>query len=153
MNLALQRNAHGLLVLTLADGTSHEGVLPVRAFPLSDADGEFSFVGSDGKERLWVQEPSSLPPEVLALVREELAQRTFMPEILALKEVSTFNTPSTWTVDTDRGPHELVLNAEEDIRRLPDGRLLITDMHGISHIITQPATLDRRSRKLLQRFL
>ncbi len=153
MTFSLERNPHGHLVLTLPDGTRHEGVTPVRAFPLSDADGPFSLVGADGKERVWVDQPSSLPPAVAALVREELTLRTFMPEILALKEVSTFNTPSTWSVDTDRGPHEFVLNGEEDIRRLPDGRLLITDMHGIAHLITRPGTLDRRSRKLLERFL
>jgi hypothetical protein len=153
MNITLERNPHGHLVLTLPDGTRHEGVMPVRAFPLSDADGPFSLVGTDGKERLWVDQAAQLPATAAALVREELNQRTFMPEILALKDVSTFSTPSTWTVDTDRGPHELVLNGEEDIRRLPDGRLLITDAHGIAHIITRAATLDRRSRKLLERFL
>ena len=29
----LTRNPHGRLVLTLADGTAHEGVTPVGAFP------------------------------------------------------------------------------------------------------------------------
>jgi Domain of unknown function (DUF1854) len=151
--VSLVRNAHGLLDLTLPDGSQHEAVVPVRAFPLSDAEGAFSLVGSDGKERLWVPDPQHLPDAVRSLVQDELRQRTFMPEIQALKAVSTFNTPSTWTVDTDRGPHEFVLNGEEDIRRLPDGRLLITDMHGIAHIIVRPAHLDRRSRKLLERFL
>ena len=35
----LARNPHGRLVLTLADGTAHEGVTPVRAFPIA-APGE-----------------------------------------------------------------------------------------------------------------
>jgi hypothetical protein len=52
-----------------------------------------------------------------ALVREELNQRTFVPETLVLKDVSTLSTPSTWTGDTDRGPHELVLNGDEDNRQ------------------------------------
>jgi hypothetical protein len=90
---------------------------------------------------------------MLALIRETLAARSFMPEIRALVAVSTFATPSDWTVDTDRGRHVLVLNAEEDIRRLPDGRLLVTDRHGVAYLITRPAALDRRSRRLLERFL
>ena len=49
MTFSLERNPHGHLVLTLPDGTRHEGVTPVRAFPLSDADGPFSLVGADGK--------------------------------------------------------------------------------------------------------
>lgn len=149
----LERDAHGRLVLTLADGTRHEDVHPVRAFPLSDAAGALSLVGPDGHERLWVEDPATLPAAMRQLLDEELAARTFVPHIQALVAVSTFNTPSDWTVDTDRGRHTLVLNAEEDIRRLPDGRLLVTDRHGIAFQILQPAALDRRSRRLLERFL
>jgi hypothetical protein len=32
-SVQLHRNPHGRLVLTLPDGTAHEGVVPVRAFP------------------------------------------------------------------------------------------------------------------------
>lgn len=149
----LQRDSHGRLLLTLADGTRHEDVHPVRAFPLSEPEGALSLIGSDGKERLWVADPATLPAAMHALIGEELAARSFMPEILALISVSTFATPSDWTVDTDRGRHVLVLNAEEDIRRLPDGRLLVTDRHGVAYLITRPAALDRRSRRLLERFL
>ncbi len=149
----LKRDPHGHLRLTLDDGTVHEDVHPVRAFPLSDADGALSLLGADGKEWLWVADPATLPAEARALVQEELSARSFMPEIRALLAVSTFATPSDWTVQTDRGRHVLVLGAEEDIRRLSDGRLLVTDRHGVAHLITQPAALDRRSRRLLERFL
>lgn len=149
----LHRDAHGRLRLTLADGTTHDDVHPVRAFALSDPDGALSLLGADGKERLWVADPGTLPADMRALIHEELAARSFMPEIHALLAVSTFATPSEWTVDTDRGRHVLVLNAEEDIRRLSDGRLLVTDRHGVAHLISQPAALDRRSRRLLERFL
>ena len=149
----LERDAHGRLLLTLADGTRHEDVHPVRAFPLSDAAGALSLVGPDGHERLWIDDPAALPPPMRALLDAELAARSFMPSIEAIVAVSTFTTPSDWTVDTDRGRHTLVLGGEEDIRRLPDGRLLVTDRHGIAYVIATPAALDRRSRRLLERFL
>lgn len=151
--IQLQRDAHGRLRLTLADGSRHEDVHPVLAFPLSDAAGALALVGPDGHERLWVEDPATLPAPARALIDEELAARSFMPEIHALLAVSTFSTPSDWTVQTDRGRHVLVLGAEEDIRRLPDGRLLVTDQHGIAFVIPRPAALDRRSRRLLERFL
>lgn len=149
----LERDAHGRLLLTLADGTRHEDVHPVRAFPLSDAAGALSLVGPDGHERLWIDDPAALPPPMRALIDAELAARSFMPSIEAIVAVSTFTTPSDWTVDTDRGRHTLMLGGEEDIRRLPDGRLLVTDRHGIAYVIAAPAALDRRSRRLLERFL
>jgi hypothetical protein len=76
-----------------------------------------------------------------------------MPTIEAILAVSSFACPSTWQVRTDRGPAEVLLKGEEDIRRLPQGRLLIADSHGIQFLIHDPAALDRHSRKLLDRFL
>lgn len=150
---SLRRDAHGRLVLHTADGSEHVGVVPVRAFPLSAPEGALSLVGPDGRERLWIDEPARLPSEARGVIDEELARREFAPLIEQLIEVSTFSTPSTWTVRTDRGTTTLVLKGEEDIRRLGGSALLVTDSHGIGYRIADARTLDRRSRRLLERFL
>ena len=149
----LTRDSHGRLVLTLADGTRHVGVAPVRAFPLSDPDGALSLVGADGREYAWIERLADLPAQQRALLGDELSRRDFAPVIEALLEVSTFTTPSTWTVRTDRGATTLVLKGEEDIRRLGGTALLITDSHGIGYRIADARALDKRSRRLLERFL
>ena len=149
----LIRDSHGRLVLTQIDGTRHVGVAPVRAFPLSDPDGALSLVGTDGRECAWIERLADLPAAQRALLRDELARRDFAPVIEALLEVSTFTTPSTWTVRTDRGATTLVLKGEEDIRRLGGTALLITDSHGIGYRIADARSLDKRSRRLLERFL
>jgi hypothetical protein len=100
-----------------------------------------------------VQEPAALPAETRALLEEELARRAFAPVIEQLIDVSTFATPSVWHVRTDRGETTLVLKGEEDIRRLGGGALLVTDSHGIGYRIRDRRALDRRSRRLLERFL
>jgi hypothetical protein len=82
-----------------------------------------------------------------------LASREFVPEIRAIRAVSSFATPSTWTIETDRGDTTLVLKGEEDIRRLARASLLIADRHGIQYLVRDIAALDRHSRKLLDRFL
>ena len=73
-----------------------------------------------------------------------------LPELSveALKEVV-----STWQVQTNRGPAELVLKGEEDIRRLSQTRLLIADANGIQFLVRDLTRLDKQSRKLLDRFL
>jgi Domain of unknown function (DUF1854) len=76
-----------------------------------------------------------------------------MPEIRRLKNVSSFATPSTWTVETDRGETSFVLKGEEDIRRLAPGVLLVADSHGVQFLIRGLSSMDRHSRKLLDRFL
>lgn len=150
---ALTRDAHGRLCLTLGDGTVHTGVMPVRAFPISAPDDGLSLVSADGHELLWIDRLDRCPPEAQALLREELAVREFTPTVQRITAVSTFSTPSTWSVDTDRGPTSFVLKSEDDIRRLGGGRLLIASGQGMQFSVPQVAELDRGSRKLLERFL
>ena len=150
----MHRDAHGRLALTLPDGTVHTGVLPVRAFPLAAHDEGLSLVGSDGHELLWLDRLDDLPTPARALVQEELAAREFVPTIQKILSVSSFSTPSTWEVETDRGPTTLVLKAEEDIRRLRSRTaLLIASASGVQYAIADSTTLDRASRRLLERFL
>ncbi|PKO34775.1 MAG: DUF1854 domain-containing protein [Betaproteobacteria bacterium HGW-Betaproteobacteria-7] len=149
----LHRDAYGRLVLINENGERHEGVVPVRAFPIAAPDDGIALVNNEGHEAGWADRLSDLPAAERALIEEELASREFMPAIEAILAVSSFACPSTWQVRTDRGPAEVLLKGEEDIRRLPQGRLLIADSHGIQFLIRDPAGLDRHSRKLLDRFL
>ncbi len=149
----LEREPHGRLVLIAADGTRHEGVVPVRAFPIAAAQEGLSMVDGDGREVVWVPSLASVPAKLRSLIEEELASREFTPVIERIVEVSTFSTPSVWQVETDRGPTSFVLKAEEDIRRLPDGALWISDSHGIAFLVRDRRSLDRKSRRVLERFL
>ena len=149
----LTRNAAGRLVLTGAEGDVHEGVVAVRAFPISAPDEGVSLLGENGHELRWVSRLSDLPEAMRILIETELAQREFMPEITRIRQVSSFATPSKWLVSTDRGDTELLLKAEDHIRRLANATLLITDGYGVSFLIRDTGALDRHSRKLLDRFL
>ncbi|KOF54358.1 MULTISPECIES: DUF1854 domain-containing protein [unclassified Achromobacter] len=149
----LRRNAFGRLVFESADGQTYDGVVPVRAFPISDADHGLSLVSSEGRELLWIDRLADLPAPARDLIEEELAAREFMPVIQRLVSVSTYATPSVWDVETDRGSTSFTLRGEEDIRRLHGQTLLIADSHGIFYLIRDALSLDRHSRKLLDRFL
>lgn len=149
----LHRNAFGLLVLTAADGQMHEGVVPVRAFPIAAPDEGLALVNADGRELAWIASPAMLPDDIRKLLEEELASREFLPEIRSIRHVSSFATPSTWEVETDRGATSFVLKGEEDIRRIAHSTLLIADSHGIQFLIKDFQTLDKASRKVLDRFL
>ncbi len=149
---SLERDRYGRLVLTTADGERHEAVVPVRAFPLLAPDEGIALTAADGRELAWIDSLANLPAAQRALIDDELAQREFMPEIKRLVAVSSFATPSTWSVETDRGTSNFVLKGEEDIRRLGSG-LLVADSHGIQFLIRELSALDRHSRRLLDRFL
>jgi hypothetical protein len=149
----LERDSFGRLVLIDADGVRHVGVLPVRAFPLTAPDDGISLVGSDGREVVWVDRIADLPTHLRTMLHEDVAAREFAPTLLKLHRVSSFGVPSTWHVNTDRGETSFVLKAEEDIRRLEGGALLIASAHGVQFRIADVKALDRHSRKLLERFL
>ena len=149
----LRRDAFGRLVLTDPQGREHVGVLAVRAYPISAPDEGVAVVDADGHELAWIERLSALDEPRRALLAEALEQREFLPRLTRVNSVSSFATPSTWDVETDRGPTRFVLKGEEDIRRLGPGLLIVSDAHGVQYLIGDLSAMDRHSRKLLDRFL
>ena len=149
----LRRNSFGQLVLTGQDGREHVDVEPARAFPINARFEAISLLSSEGHELVWIPKLEDLPTASRRLVEEELAVREFMPEIRRVSNVSDYVTPCTWQVETDRGDTSLLLDAEEDIRRLPGTALLVVDNRGIQFLIRNPLDLDANSRRILDHFL
>ena len=153
VNFELRRDPFGKLVLTTAEGEEHVGIIPVRAFPIQAPTRGISLVRDGGKEVAWIDDLDVLPEGLRALVQEEIEGREFIPEILTIKDVSSFATPCTWYVSTDRGDTEFVLKVDEDIRRVGETSLLIADNHGINFLVRDMFRIDKHSRKILDRFL
>lgn len=149
----LERQDSGRLLFISANGEQHVGVVPVRAFPVAAPDEGISLVSTEGREVVWIEQLQALPLALRKLLQEELALRDFVPEIQQLKSVSTFATPSVWTVKTDRGDTSFVLKGEDDIRRLGRNALLIAGSQGVQYSVRDMTALDRNSRRLLERFL
>ena len=148
----LHRDSFGHLILTDAQGDTQEAS-PVRAFPIGAPDNGIALVDAHGHELAWIDTLAELPAELRQLVESELASREFMPVIERIIDVSSYATPSTWTIVTNRGETKLILKGEEDIRRLAPPALLIADSNGIQYLIRDRGALDAHSRKILDRFL
>ena len=82
----LSRNAFGRLVFTEANGAVREGVIPVRAFPITAPDRAIALIDQHGHELAWIEQLSDLPDELRAIVAAELATREFIPEIRRIRE-------------------------------------------------------------------
>ena len=151
---SLERTSFGKLVLTNAVGERFEGVVPVRAFPIQSPDDGISLVSTEGKEVAWVDLLAEVPEPAQGLIRAELATREFMPVIERIVSVTSYSTPCTWAVKTDRGDTEFVLRGDEDIRRIgKEHALLIADAHGIQYLVRDQFALDAHSKRVLDRFL
>jgi hypothetical protein len=149
----LEYDTFGKFVLVEADGTRHVGVTAVRAFPISDPPHGLSLLSAEGHELAWIDDISELPQATRSTVESELAQREFLPQIRRIVGVSLQIDPCEWQVETDRGPTKFVLKSEDDVRRLDDLRATVTDAHGVRYLIPDTGSLDRRSRRILERYL
>lgn len=150
----LLRDPFGKLILTTLQGERHEGVVPVRAFPIQSPEDGISMVNTDGEEVGWIDLLNDVAQPAQGLIREELAGREFMPVLQEIVSVTSFSTPCTWTVLTDRGQAVFVLRGDEDIRRVGTaGTLLVADNHGIQYLVRDQFALNAHSKKILDRFL
>lgn len=149
----LERNALGRWVWTDDQGNRHEQVVVVRAYPVTAPEQGVGVMDAEGHELAWYDRLDQVVEPLQALLREAIAEREFLPEIQRLKAVSSLVTPSVWTVQTDRGEARFMLKGEEDIRRLTGKTLIVSDIDGVQYLIRDPLTLDRHSRKLLDRFM
>ncbi len=151
--MMLERNPRGRWVWTDASGTCHEQVVVVRAYPVTAPEQGVGIMDAEGHELAWFDRLDQVAQPLQALLREAIAEREFLPEIQQLKTVTSLVTPSVWTVQTDRGEAHFMLKGEEDIRRLTGKTLIVSDVDGVQYLIRDPLTLDKQSRKLLDRFM
>ena len=131
----------------------HDHVHAVRAFPIMCPQEGVSILSREGKELCWFDALNELHGELKEAVLQCLQMREFMPEILKLESVSGFITPCRWRIQTNRGQTQLLLNGEEDIKRLNANTLIVADAFGVQFLIKNLSAMDRLSRKLLDRFL
>jgi hypothetical protein len=146
-------DSRGRLVLRRPDGTEVVGVMPVRAFPLSDPEGLVAFCDEGGREVGWVPRLERLPPGDRRLVEEEMERWEFLPVIRRIRSISPVDYPSLWEVETDRGPASFLVTADEHIRLVGKGGVLVADSHGIRWWVPDRKAMDRASRRWLSRIL
>lgn len=149
----LLESTQGKLALYKGDVLVADQVMPVLAFPFSAPTESISIVDEYSKEMAWIENLDDLDTESQNAVNGYLAVREFRPTVLRITSVSTYSTPSVWTLETDRGACKFELPSDESIRRLGGNRLVLTHANGMQFIIEDLFALDARSRQILARFM
>jgi ABC-type multidrug transport system ATPase subunit len=139
------------LTLDSVEGSS-VAVVARRCFPLTDPERFIALVDARGHEMCCIESISALPAESAASLASALAASELLPCVERIEAVREQATQSTWQVVTDRGVRAFVVEQEDHIRRLADGRHLITDQHGMRYLIPRSEELDDKSRRLLSSF-
>ncbi len=151
--IRLHHDAFGRLVVTLANGEIHSGVVPVRAFPFSAPDQWLSLCDESGHEVFCLNDVAELDRETRDQLAAELARREFVPRVLRILRVVKGGVASQWFVQSDRGETSFTLPSEDNIRRMGNDGALLIDSHGIRYRITSVAQLDAHSRRILRQYL
>ena len=141
----------GALTAEMHDGQSIV-VLARRCFPLTEPERYIGLVDPRGRELCCLESAAVLPLESRQALERALAASELLPRVQRIEAVVEAATRSTWRVVTDRGERGFVVEQEDHIRRLADGRHLITDSHGMRYLIPKPEELDAKSRRLLSAF-
>lgn len=149
----LANDAWGRLVLIDSQGMRHEGVEPVRAFPLSDPERWVAICDAMGAELAFIEDLKQLSPAVREVLDEALARRDFVPVVERIVRVAVDADPSEWEVITDRGITRFLLTSDDGLRRLGPFEAMLIDTHGTRYLIPDIRGLDAASRRLLERFL
>lgn len=138
--------------LWASSGSERVAVSARRAFPLTAPDSFVSLVDAQHYERACFAKLDELPPAARAVLQRALGQADFLPEIREIRGIVQQATQSRWQVLTDRGATEFVVDQDDHVRALEDGRHLISDSHGMRYLVPVSSALDPASRKLLGRY-
>jgi ATP-binding cassette, subfamily B, bacterial len=139
------------LSLTLLDGQALE-VAALRCFPLSAPESFICLVDAQGRELTCLESSAVLSPSSREALTQALAASELLPRVERIQAVREDATQSVWQVVTDRGVRAFVVEQEDHIRRLADGRHLITDSFGMRYLVPRLEQLDAKSRRLLSPF-
>jgi hypothetical protein len=152
--MTLSQDPFGKLVLRTPDGSTHVGIEPVRAFPISDPARQIVLLDPEGREVATVDSIDALDPQSRALLLAELAARDFLPVITHIDRIRGEWFPCAWDVQTDRGATTIQLENEDQIRRVSGAkRVFVTDASGLRFQIPAFESLDAASRRRVERYV
>ncbi len=148
-SLTLFYQPEGRLRMTLADRSVLD-VKPAWASPLSHPGRYLALLDGLGHEVVMLDSLDSLDAENRTLVENELHHRYLNARVTRIEMVKTEFGITYWTVDTDRGPRELVTQSlQENANWMSANLLVLSDVDGNKYEILVD-TLDERSRRFVE---
>jgi hypothetical protein len=148
--IRVRRNERQKLVVTLGCGVETlEGIRPIRAFPLTSPDRQIVLLDVEDNELGVIRDLKALDRETREAIEAELEIAYLVTRVQEIRSVLSRFGVTTWDLETDRGPRVAHVKERSDIRPMPDGRIILTDVDGVKYEIPPLDELDERSRSWL----
>ena len=154
LGLALFYSPPGTLRLTVDDAYSYAVVKLYQAAPLSMPGRCIALQNAKGEEIAMVASLEAYSPESQAAAREEIQRRYLTSTVRSVNAVRTEFGVTYWTVLTDRGEREFVIQSLSDsCIYLSGSHILLIDVDGNRFDIPDRFGLDAASLERLNRVL
>ena len=132
------------------DGIPFRDVEARHLFPVSKKTDYVSLV-SDGKEVVMLARPDKLDKKSRQCLEEALDRMYYVARIERIDEINLVMGVSQWRGMTDRGYAVFeITDRGSQVRLLPNGRCMITDVDGNRFEIENIQDLDRESLELIR---
>tara|TARA_B100000029_G_scaffold382304_1_gene377550 strand:- start:5927 stop:6439 length:513 start_codon:yes stop_codon:yes gene_type:complete len=150
--IQLTFDSFGNLSVQMPDGVVHCPVVPIRSFPLSDANRYIAIQTDDRspQEVCLIEDIEQLNEKNRKVLENALDKAYFMPIITGLLSINRRFGVTEWEVETNRGPVTFDLSSRSAITQFEEGRLLIKDIDGNRYEIPNYFKLDKRSVTLIE---
>ena len=150
--IQLTLDSFGNLSVQMPEGVVHCPVVPIRSFPLSDANRYIAIQTDDRlpREVCLIEDIEQLNEKNRKVLENALDKAYFMPIITGLLSINRRFGVTEWEVETNRGPVTFDLSSRSAITQFEEGRLLIKDIDGNRYEIPNYFKLDKRSVTLIE---
>ena len=148
--IRLYTDSYNRLQLEVGIEERYGPVRAVRCLPLTRPDQFISIQGDEGDEIGIIPSLPELDRESLAAVEKDLELYYLKAEVLAIRKVDNRNGVIAWDLDTTMGARTIYVRDRQNIRPMPDGSTILTDIYEAKYQIPPGHTLDDRSRHWLE---
>ena len=124
-----------------------------RLFPWSEGEPYVSLRDGKNREVAALGPDADLDPASAHVLAEATRAASFVLEITRVLAVEDEIEIRRWTVETLQGPRAFQTRLDDWPTEVPGGRFLIRDVAGDLYLVSDPASLDRRSREILWAFV
>lgn len=149
--------SEGDLLMLSYKGEEAVRVAVLRMFPFQFED-EYISVRKEDYSRLdkereigIIRHLDDLDATQAQILREELKKRYFVPEIIEVEEAKDEIGHTSWKVVTSAGKREFtVTDMNVNVKKLPDGKIMLTDVYGNRYSISDLSRLGDKVMKILE---
>lgn len=135
------------------DGKEYRRVILTRALPLNAPDDYICITDVDRNELGIIEHISDFPEDQQTLIRRELSQRYFCPDITAITAIKEKMGHFYFDVKVGDYPMSFTIRDLSKNIRCTEGQVILTDVDGNRFLISDIGRIDKKSRRKLEPYL